>query len=394
MKFRILLILLAFLATGCSLIHENDGPCPGGEDDDSEYITLSFRLVAQLPESSRAGESEWPEFEDCVFADEFSFYIYAVLSDGSQPLLMKVDNLAGVTDPFTNISGGPSIFTLRASIAKTDFEDIIPSDEDIIRLRIVVFANSRTAVSSLNSFEKYNSFSSLIASATAWNYNIFGTIYPGTGSMNGGLKKGAKIPMYGTALLSVSRENLNKSTPSSPVWGDDMYLLRSLAKIKVVDHIENRNESTGLPRVESVTFNAPTSHAFTLPYDAINYVNGQQVSSPRICDGMPMQIALLKRKPGEWIGYIPEQSIDKPKITINITYELKPDGTPLDQVSFEVPMTGYNGQTFEFGDNILRNHIYTLSVDGALHEILFSLDVEKWEKGGTTEIEMKNQTQQ
>ena len=69
-----------------------------------------------------------------------------------------------------------------------------------------------------------------------------------------------------------------------------------------------------------------------------------------------------------------------PALDITVTYTLNADGSPAKQDTFTVPMTGYNGEDFNFGDAILRNHIYTLSVDhvdlGTEAEI--SVEVQDW----------------
>ncbi len=72
-----------------------------------------------------------------------------------------------------------------------------------------------------------------------------------------------------------------------------------------------------------------------------------------------------------FIGFVPEQKIGHPNNNFELgmpVYRVtidnrKADGT-LESLIYDVPMTSYNGLNFSFGQNILRNHIYTLSVNG------------------------------
>lgn len=363
----------------------NDNQCP--ESDESDFINLSFRMVAPISGNSRyddnpehtEDDSEWPEFEDRIYADDFAFFIYSVLPDEQKPFLFKVDNFSVLDDPHTTFSGGPSNYTLKVSIPKDVFESVYSTDTDDIILRIVAFANTNNKnnkiLSNLSESE-YSTFNNLInATSKKLFYYLNGTIYLGTG---GTPSIDSRIPMYGVSTLTTTREVLFKSRPYNPVYGDNIYMLRSVAQIKVVDNISTHDDNN-LPRIETVTFHSSTNQAYVLPYDAVNYKNGKQIETSNVKDGAPMEWTLLKKE-NQWIGYIPEQEInsDIPYLTITLTYEVDADGRPLTQKTFTVPMHGYKDQNFNFGDAILRNHIYTLSVieNGAEAEV--SVEVREW----------------
>ncbi|MDE6786135.1 MAG: hypothetical protein K2J46_03730, partial [Muribaculaceae bacterium] len=125
-----------------------------------------------------------------------------------------------------------------------------------------------------------------------------------------------------------------------------------------------------------------------LPNEASKYINANQVHIPNIFDPdntqtadnkstyrlgvMPEDMTSISpddRKGSVLVGFIPEQVIGNvanvggiPGFKITIEYF---EGETKD---FVVPMYGYNGKPFEFGDNILRNHIYTLSVEKVENE--------------------------
>ena len=378
LKHSLIILTLSFFLFGCSATEDCE---PREEMDESQYIHLTFRMVAQSNANSRTDtnpdhdetDSDLPEFEDRIYTDDFAFYIYAVRSD-SEPLVMRVTDITTNTDPHTNISGGPSVFNVRVSVPKSDIDNLVPANDDV-EFKIVAFANTGRQYDNLSESDCAY-FDDLMKKASEWSYNIFGQIYP-TESNDGNLVMGAKIPMYGITSFKETRLRINNSRPDAPIKGDDMSMLRSVSKVKVIDAIQNRDDETGLPRIESVTFTTATDMAYMLPYDAANYANGYQVETANPCDGTQHQMPLLKTD-NTWSAYIPEQKILQspaiPGFSINVTYDLDENGKPLTQKTFEVPMTGYNGQQFNFGTEILRNHIYTLNIQSIEH--VLNLEVE------------------
>lgn len=385
MKVKIFIfIILAVLLEGCSIMEDQDTPCPDLEE--SEFINLTFNMTVPTARETRTDDadheeidSEWPEFEDRIYTDDFAIYLFAVLPNGSQPFLAKIDDFISLENPFSGITGGDGHYTIQMALPKSKFEDAVATEYDKVTLKVAVFANTDKKFSNLNATD-YASFNALIEKASGWDFSIFGSIYVGTGTVDGNLKSGARIPMYGTTTLEATRDQVYKSRPENPLWGGDISMLRSVAKVHVVDNISNRDLSTGLPRIESVSFYGQYK-AYILPYNALNYYNGKQVETPNICSGNQRKLGLLKREANKWIGYVPEQYAKDSKFVINVTYELKEDGTPLIQKTYEVPMTGYKDQPFDFGTNILRNHVYTLSVNDAEGvEAQVTFTIKEWEK--------------
>lgn len=364
--------------------------CPKPEDG-AGYITISFNLVTSNTMQSRADSEEdsgWCMLEDYIDTKDFVFFIYAVLDEATHPLIKVVDMSTAMNeeneDPHTNISGGPYTYTVRVAIPKSAIDNIIPNGNDDINFRIVAFANTNGRYKSLTS-STTSSLNGLISEAESWYYNVLETLYSGVNDYVGYLDLNAKIPMYGTKSFKVTRTQLSTSRPDSPVFIGNMSMLRSLAKIKVIDVISNEDALTGLPRVESVTFDNVTNSAFVLPYDVTEYKNEDQVQHANPCGTTPMKINLLKNGDKTWIGYVPEQLIqtDKspvPSFKLTLTYEVDAVGNPIlsNQKTFIVPMTGYNDQVFSFGEAILRNHIYTLEVDIETSQLNLNVAVNDW----------------
>ena len=372
--------------TGCSLIFEDpDTPCPVA-DDDSEYLNLSFRMMVPVDDKSRVDDnhdeidSENPSLEDHIYSDDFCFFIYAGSQNDLDPaFIKKVYNGSGENDPNTMIWGGPIEYIVKVAVPKSDFESKVPGEGDVV-FRVVAIANSEKVFSMLTPAQ-YDTYSHLIESASKWNFNIFGTLYTQAGT----LVSAPRIPMYGMASYNVARDRLYRSTSADPVYGDEnISLLRSLAKIKVIDNIAGR-DAQGFPYVESVTFHTKST-AYTLPYDAINYKNGYQVETarPYTDESGLKELTLQSNSTGNvWTGYVPEQIIntqDKtavPLFRIKVARMKDKDGNVLFS-EYDVPMSSYNGLSFGFGSNILRNHIYTLSIEQVEASLALDLEVLPW----------------
>ena len=361
--------------------------CPEPEMDGTGYMTISFDLTASKSQYTRAYDqiaSVWPEFEDHIDIEDCIFFLYADINESDRPLIRTVDMSDVTNDAHTNISGGPQIYTVRISIPKSAIDDAIPenNDDSGISFRIVAFVNTYGEAKGLIASSEAKSFNSLIKEASEWVYDVSETIYTKKEGAELTVNSNSKIPMYGTKIFKTTRSDLQNSKPESPIWAGSLSLLRSIAKVEVIDAISYR-EDNGLQRIEAVTFSGSTDCAYMLPEAASDYVNGEQVKTAKICGGEQMQIPLFKRDDNIWSAYIPEQSIESkesvesegakgtdnsddlhvPSFTITITYEVGQDGTPITQKNFIVPMTGYKDQMFSFGPEILRNHIYSLAVD-------------------------------
>ncbi len=393
MKNYIILFLTAILLTGCSLIMEYpDDPVPVEEND--EFVNLSFNIVLPVAVESRADNyhdetgSENPALEDKIYADDFIFFVYAgtvSTAESDLAFIAKVNGDTPATDPDVSISGGVGSYIVRISIAKKDFLEAVGNDTENVVFRVVAFANTKKVHNNIQAVD-YATFGKLIATATEWNFSILRYVYQGTG----GMQLTPRIPMYGTTRFVVTRNRLDKSTMADPIWGENLYLLRSLAKVKVIDNITGRDDK-GLPRVEVVTFHG-LPNAYMLPYNAASYTNGYQVETARpytiIHDTMELGLLPSSQNvagnPGNlWTGYITEQATADCKITIRVTYETDADGNPAVYQDFDVSMAGYNGHSFSetFGEYILRNHIYTLSVTGVSSSTMtFNVAVKDWKK--------------
>lgn len=405
MKFSIPSLIMALLLTSCTLIHEGEPPCP---DNPDENITISFDLqTSGALLNTRVDnnghdevDSELLNLEDGIDMSDCALFIFAKIegTENEEALLYKNTNLGGSTNPEIFIAGAPGAYTVNLVIAKTKLNELLnfelkPDGTERINFRILMLANCSST--GTNAQAKWNAitgqtYTAVINQLSDWSYamaNIYNENYAGDDAAGrySNLKK--NLPMFGTVVESATQESLFYSRPDNRVYLGEIYLLRSVAKVRVVDNILNKDIS-GFPKIVDAEFWGSQSMAKQLPYNAAGYQNGMQVHDPNIVEpDKPLQLeGAMKYKLGTIpanavvgadfkgdvrIGFVPEQKIDNingdvnqgmPIFHISIAMGQNADGS-LEIKEFDVPMTGYKDITFGFGNSILRNHIYTLSVN-------------------------------
>ncbi|MDE5877587.1 MAG: Ig-like domain-containing protein [Muribaculaceae bacterium] len=353
---------------------------PDTEDDEAGYVTMNFRLVCSNLRPTRADntfghtetDSDWAAFEDKIDINDFAFFIFVEGTDKAWPLVMKMTHLNDSTtsDSHVTVTKSPGAYSVTAKIPAETLKDQNIGKEDV-NFRIIVLANAGSdhSYEALGDLTTYND---VITQVQNWIFEM-SSIYNNDGSTSAirDLYAGA-IPMFGQQSFTVKEDELFSPRPEYKKQIGDIFMVRALAKIKVVDNIQNKSDE-GFPRIESVTFQGWRPNAYIVP-SLTGYENGYQVETARPTEtkyNESTTIKLGKLDPTDdadntWFGFIPEQMIgseETPKLSITITYEADAQDKPLLQETFEVPMSGdYKGQELDFGNAILRNHIYTLNV--------------------------------
>lgn len=428
--FTIITLATVLLLAGCTPVEDPGNPCA----DTSDEVTVSFRMMANgAIFGSRADalhpetDSELTTLEDGIDMKDLGIFVFAKPEgarneDGSpapENLVLKTTTIGTSTNPDMMVVGSPGAYTVtmvfkRAELHTAIGMEITEGGAQNIQFRILILANSSSP--GTNAQAKWNqidgkTYSKVIEQLGDWNYAmnyLYNADYTGTDALGIYSNRKRNIPMFGTAVFSVTQDALLNSRPDDRLFMGEIELLRSLAKVRVVDNIENK-DADGFPKIIGVEFVGSQSQARQLPYNAPDYVSGNQVHTPNIYSpdntlnpenpptfrlgtiepGVDMTPA-ADRKGLTRIGYVPEQKIGhingnvnegRPMFRITVRLKENDDGTGDDHV-YEVPMTGtYDGQTINrFGDNILRNHVYTLSVNyvGMDTPVSITVSVAEW----------------
>ena len=386
------------------MVNDAPGQCAAEGD---EGVRLSFHLVASdagIP--SRSDDSGHDEVdselripEDALDVSDLDIYVFArsQASAGQESLIARYSRGAAGTVIYQE---SPGVYTVTFGIARSILDEIsADAASDNISFRILVVANTAGAGNLTLSADTPYTYSQILNLLNDKSVDISSLYTPDDTESDDAadvFRADAKIPMWGTAGFNVSLSALKYTQSEMAVSIGEIYLLRAVAKVRVIDSITGRN-ADGFPYVASAAIVSSRALALILPAGAESYVNGSQVHSANIMDAdtpllsddaftyrlgkIPAAMAFdadLHPDATVRIGYIPEQKIDYadgnieaglPAFRIRMALSRNADGS-ISYRNFLVPMKAYRGIAFDFGSEILRNHIYTLSVNSITPEVL------------------------
>lgn len=395
----IALFFAVMTAAGCSMVNDPDGPCPPEEGDGN--LALKFRITAMMQgvghDATRADDNNHDEVgsdpvsvEEAVNVKDIAFFIFAGNED-SAPLLARYpsDDLKNSV----SIVGSPGYYNVNVNIPESVMQEYLgkneidPNGTTPIDFRILILAN--TTAGDANTEGDFSSitastFGDVTSQVSEMRYKLDGNFYNTDGNTPASRVKGL-IPMYGLKSFRTTEAMISGSRPEDRIDFGEISLLRAVSKIRIEDRIENRS-ADGYPKITGATFGYLKTSGYVCPKDAGAYVNGHQVHTANI----PQQdnasatvdfIPIPGRETPEWFVYVPEQKIAEANPVFNITVQRSADATDVE--TYVVPMSGYGGKEFNWdGNELLRNHIYTLSVTkvdlGVEMEIV--VDVKDWDK--------------
>lgn len=400
MKLYISVILTALLLSLTACRGEGEPVLP--ETDDN--ITLSFRMstgIASRTDDQNHAEtdSEYPWFEDRIDAQDLAVFIFIKKADSDKETLLFNTKAPHESIDFF-IDGAPGQYVVNMNVSRAYLAEILDtqitqSSTEELEFRVVLFANC-SKQSTDGSYdtpwttiatEPIKSYQDLINALKdeGWYYNM-SWLYNANPADNDitSIYDGRPIPMFGTKEFKSTQQRLYNSSPENPLFLGSIDLLRAVAKVRIVDNIEDKG-TDGYPKIVSAEIRGTQDKAYQLPYNALTYVNGNQVHTPNIVDADANElvdpIIQLGRLPNSWTmtpaserkgdtfaGFIPEQKIGNinntidqsaPIITIRVAMRNTISGSELIR-TYTVNMDNFK----DFGNSILRNHIYTLSVTG------------------------------
>ncbi len=406
-----LFLLIALFLAACS----TQGEPPGTpKDEPCDDISLRFQILTTVPGTGTRADtdhnetdSEYRQFEDGIDFSNLCLFVFvrkASAVDDDEKLIFKTNDFSSANDTMVYINGTYGLYDVDMTIPKQQLGRIIfgedseemldPNSTENVVFRILLvanaFASSETEEERKAKWEEVDGtiFKEVIDQLERWSCPMSAIYNAGyAGDDLTGFYTMDPMPMFGTNMSVVSQRELYYSRPENRVNLEDIDMLRSLAKVRVIDNITGKNEE-GYPRVESVRFIGSQTDVMVLPAGAVNYVNGKQVHAPRIAEpdkvlnmldapvyklgvvpagltGIPAE----ERKGAVMMAYVPEQEIGP------VNNDVAGEGMPVFRITvnfgtgltneYDIPMTHYGENNFHFGNNILRNHVYTLSVDAA-----------------------------
>lgn len=420
MKYLAKILIWPMLLVLAACSHGIDDPVNG---TGSGVVALSFNMTTQgTTLLSRADDSNHPEtaseyaaLEDAINYDDLALLVFARRDSGDEKLLFKITDFTPSTALGTqrvNILGSPGNYLINLTILREEFTDFLggyelsPEGKSTITFRMLMVANcfgeddDRDAAWDAVTGQD---FPEVMSQISTWSYSMDNLYDAAAGTSAAELygDKAQGLPMFGTTTFSTSESMLYYSRPENRVYLGQIDMLRSVAKIRVVDNIRLKTE--GYPRLKAVRFTGSRSEGMVLPFDALNYQNGNQVHSLNMYhpdDELTMADAAvysLGTIPEQWsmtpaadctgdtfIGFVPEQRISyadnnvaagMPVFDIDVAFYDTDSNIEIIR-TFSVPMTGYNGVQFtNFGQSILRNHIYTLRVNDVGLTMDFTVDL-------------------
>lgn len=392
-----LAVLLAGLAlAGC--VCEN-GECP--PEPEGREIVMSFRIFTRdAGSATRAtviGEEDGTAAENWV--DPTTVRIL-LLTDGGV-LLQDLSSDFATAETDTDFSS----YIIRKVTFREPYFDYAAVDGRV-RFRIMVLANWRdNTLKEISDCRSQAEIEQIASTLQAALYNLnndmqkvqpvtdFEPLLPAPGNGNGG--QGLGIPMYGLKHFDVAQEDLYDSTPEQPYditasGADPIHLLRALAKIEVIDDIQSKNEN-GYPRITAVRL-LKDNYRYDARLIPDNFVDGQQVRSASLfatptpatdrLDFIVRDYAAIDPPVDQYpndgdafsvghtcfMAYLPEMKIttaDVLQVTVaNDPAAALPAGTPL-TAEYSIPIPS----PAEWGNEVLRNHIYRIRVTGATTDL-------------------------
>lgn len=425
----LLMLLTGLLLGSCSLLDEGPLPeCPVATQD----FTLSFTVDAsEMSRHTRAdGEGhvevdpEYRAFENGIDLEDIGVFVFARMANApaaDEKLICKVIRLgSSVTDDNFYVAGASGNYIVKIFMSKGEFEEKVgakmnPDNPERVIFRILMISGA-TRQGGTGGLDKTqwsaitaDTYAGVIGQMTGdkWNFsmgniqkenqdlgNNVTDIYPGNRKY---------IPMFGTNKFEVSQYALVNSAPGREVFMGGVDMLRSVAKIRVVDNIQNKIGD--YPKITGAYFYGCQKDLRVVPDGALTYENGTQVHTPNIAnpsteqhafESFPYKLGIIppawtnipetERKGDIFVGYAPEMATTHagtqlPYFSITVALSKNDDGSEVTK-TYEVPMTrpAADGMSaINFGDYVLRNHIYTLEVDRVnIDNLTLEVAVNEW----------------
>ncbi|MDE7347519.1 MAG: hypothetical protein K2N48_12375 [Muribaculaceae bacterium] len=394
-------LLIISMAMGCSAIFDGDGACPEPEESVSDNGTVSiiFRVStdAEMLDnpawSTRADlnnhdeeDSDNPLLEDYISLADCGIFIFG---GNDNPYLLysntDVTNNADGSDDFF-ISGSIGDYTIALTLDNSMVENIFgkegdnselsPNGERKLKLTVAILANISGQRNNPGNYDAFKNLKSVMSLKSDISYDIesaarlkdFIDIAQALTYTAATSQSNLRIPMYGLRTFTVSEKDMFYSRPDSRIELGNISLLRAMMKLRIVDNIQQRGED-GYPKLTGATLSFRARTGYVTPENAGSYTNGQQVHTDRVInaqDESASNIGLWKGAGEEntFVCCAPTQSITSSPPVLTIWAQRDADSEPQEFEVIISPsiLTGITDAD-KWGVTMLRNHVYTLSVN-------------------------------
>lgn len=376
-KICIVLFLFTTAFTGCSHDCNEFEPSAGDNDYITLRLTIPFSTVTTRTGNQKYEEvdSTFPSFEDFINPNDIGIFFF-LGEENDAPLVGKWALLAKESkDPNTSMTGYGSHYVITLKMTREDLYkakpdiNIGPNSLDVVKFRVVTLANEKikkTEENDYSNYDKYKTYKALIDAAYTQTLSLGTSFYS---IQNGQFV--SSIPMFGTCLFEIKANELYYTRPDEVIDLGDIYMLRCLVKVRLVDNTVKNAQ--GYPKIsceKKITgkdggLNYIYRRAYNLPLDAINYQNGFQVDDIHLCTNSTYAsyVGNITNTGKEiYSSYCPEQLAETNK-----------EELPFPRFSFSYQMSEgeiwktdtihLRGTALPNGDfGLIRNHIYTVEV--------------------------------
>ena len=374
----------------------SDDPAPEKNDD----TVFTLRIVTQKSSSTRAWVSDdriGNEAENRINIQDKDFRVY--LFDREEKYQQLINGYMEVVENTTE-----TIYILKGYIQR---HLVTFNASGVTYFTLLVLANWRE----WGAFYPEPAAGTLLSSVMAdcnQTFSIDGSAWTPCDASNP--KKG--IPMFGYHRFTMSKAQAEKSTEESPHQfnvsngNDDLYLLRSMAKIEVVDAMEKWEEGDEYPYIQSVSTDSYMPEGRLVPHSKVWAGNGKQVSGISLLSGTGMTTAALsfaKTKDYDpngvrildqtffnrdaFVAYLPEQDYrgltEGPMMTVKVVDHNDATKTGEKHLTYKLDLSKViNFREIESEPELRRNHVYRLELSIAPTELVVHCKIKNWEPGG------------
>lgn len=387
-------IAALMLLAACAAFHEPEQDCPDANKDSMVAIEFSVHTTAETLGSrsaiSRADDaahdeqsSDNAQIEDYICPSDFGVFIFAKSAGSSaDPIMLYYNTSASESAGDFYMTGSLGDYTISLMLPSSLVEYVLgpsggssplsPTGNRQMQLTVAMLANIG---GSSQAHSDYSQFSELKVALGAEDFSTASRLSDFT-AIAKGLEYAASvsatqihIPMYGLSTFTLTESDMYNSRPDQRLQLGNISMLRAMMKVRVVDNITPKAD--GYPKVTSATLYYRSVNGYVTPENPGSYLNGNQVHTDRViapAEGAAPNTLNMRAgtvETNSFVGCAPPQSITSNAPSLAIYVQRDAGSTP-QRFDVDISPEQFPDITGDamWGETMLRNHIYTLSVTG------------------------------